>query len=1151
MSEVKTKCIVLVGLVCLFAAVRLGAQQDTGTISGLVADQSGALVPKASVTLQNLGTDHAEKTVTNQEGRYVFTPLPIGKYEVRVEANGFKTAVRSNLELQIQQRLEVDFALELGQMTQTVEVKTAAAPLQTAEASLGQVVTGGEITNLPLNGRNIYQLVVLSPGSSISPDGRPSISGQPSQQQSYLLDGVDNNNYQGTLQSGQAWALQPSPDAIQEFKVQTNNYSAEFGRAGGGIVNVATKSGTNKLHGDVYDFVRNAAFDGKNYFATSKPRFSQNQFGGSIGGPLILPHIYDGHNRTFFFGDYEGYRARTGTTQQQNVPPAAWRQGNFQSYLEGHTYTDVCTGVSYDGGQLFDPTSTQQVTCLDGSTGFARTPISYQGQANVVDPSKIVGPASKVAALFPAPNIGASLYNWSPSLAQDFNQFDAKVDHYWGQHDTISARYALRDNPASGIPNLPGRLGSGTFNVSRQQGGTISDTHIFSPTTVNEFRYGYTRNAFASRLFNDTLNPGDLGFENVPFQSGLLGGAPELNFSDVSTVGAAGWSPTLATARDQVFNDTLSLIRSKHSFKIGGTYNSMWFTQYLSPSPEGQYNFSGVFTSDLNPTVAPDPQTQVISGSGFAQFLFGTPNFASLSTSQLSDNGWQSAAAFIQDDWKVNRKLTLNLGLRWEFGNTEHERFDRVTGIDFATGAFEIPADRKNLQPQLGSQYTVEYTNNRSLLLASNLNIGPRIGIAYHPLSGTVIRAGGGIFYGYPYNAGTLAMPLNPPWGPIIYLQPPNTGVFDPVTGQPTTPVTNITTGFPADTLENYAQDSLLFLYDLAPDKYRWPSIINWNFAVQQSLGTNTTLQVAYAGTSGYHLTTGADDNQPYPSADQSSDPQTRRPYPNLGTFGVVHTYGTSNYNALQATLEHKYARGFTFLAGYTWSHSLDQSPLCVVLGNTGGPDCYRNAHSRNQDYGSSSFDIRQRFTLNWMYDLPVGQGRALGRNWGTGINAVLGGWTLGGIEQLQTGFHFVPYSYDDPANSPTYQGVARPDEVGNPRSFSYGTGVQASLGCPTGRQSTLCSFNPAAFAVPAPGDFGNADRNSVQGPGLVSLDLALHKEFRFREDKSIEFRTEVFNFVNTPNFANPDEGLQSPTFTRYLSSGAPREIQFALKLLF
>jgi hypothetical protein len=1133
-------------LVMVALGSQVVAQQEQGSIWGLVTDQSGAVVPNVQMTLLNVGTSQSRTLSTGTDGVYVFTPLPIGSYQVTAEVSGFRTEVRTGLELHVQEKLEVDFRLEIGQTNQRVEVKSAAPPLQTAEASLGQVVGQRDIVNLPLNGRNIYQLVVLSPGASISPDGLPTISGQPSQQQSYLLDGVDNNNYQSLFQSGSPWNLQPSPDAIQEFKVQTNNYSAEFGRAGGGIVNVVTKSGTNQFHGDAFEFLRNAAFDGRNFFAQGKPRFDQNQFGSSVGGPMVIPGIYDGHNKTFFFGDYEGFRARTGTTQVQNIPMAAWRSGNFQSYLTGQNFTDPCTGAVYDTGQLFDPTTTTQVTCLDGSTGYARAPISYQGQLNVIDPSKIAPAATTVAGLFPSANLGSSQFDWSPSLAQDFNQFDVKVDHYWGTHDTISMRYAFRDNPPYGIPNLPGKLGMGAANESRQQGATISDSHIISPTTINEIRYGYTRNAFAGHLFNSSINPADEGFGGLMFQPGILGGIPTLNFSDVSSVGAPSWEPSLATARDQVFTDTFSLIRGKHSFKIGGMYNSLWFTSYQSPTAEGAYYFSGVFTSDLN---APNGYA---AGSGFAQFMFGLPNLSSYSTSQDSDNGWKSAAVFIQDDWKVTPKLTINLGLRWEFGNTEHERFDRVTGVDFSNGAFEIPVTRKNLQPQLGPQYQVEYVNDPSLLRASNRNIGPRLGIAYHPFSKTVVRAGAGLFYGYPYNSGTLAMPLNPPFAPFVNIQPPNTGAFDPVTGQPTVPVTSMTTGFPGDIFQNYAQDSLLYLYDLAPGKYRWPSIGNYNFGIQQDIARQTTLQIAYAGTKGYHLTTGADDNQPYPSANPNSNPQARRPFPNLGTFGMVHESGTSNYNALQVTLERHYSQGLTFLAGYTWARSLDASPLCVVMGNTGGDvDCYRDSHNRAQDYGNSSFDIRQRFTLSWMYDLPAGHGHGLGANWNGAVNSVLGGWIIGGVEQMQTGFHFTPYSSVDPANSPAYQGVARPDLVGNPTDFSYGSDVQAALGCPVGRRSILCSFNPAAFALPAPGDFGNADRNVVEGPGLVSVDFTLHKDFRFRESKVLEFRAEVFNFINTPNFNEPDQGLQSPTFTRLLSAGAPREIQFALKLLF
>ncbi len=1118
------------------------AQQDQGMISGIVTDQSGAAVPKAKVILQNEQTGRSFTATTSASGDYFFTLLPVGFYSLRVEAHGFKTEERQHIELHVQQKLNENFSLEVGATTQTVVVKGTVTPLQTGDASLGNVTDRRSIVNLPLNGRNIYQLVVLTPGASISPDGNPSISGQPSQQQSYLLDGTDNNNYQGTFQSGSPWNLQPSPDAVQEFKVQTNNYSAEFGRAGGGIVNVVTKGGTNQFHGDAYEFIRNAAFDGRNFFAPIKPRFDQNQFGGSVGGPFVLPHIYDGHNKTFFFSDYEGFRARTGTTQIANVPSTAWRNGDFQSLLTGQAFTDPCTGASYDTGQLFDPTTTRQVTCLDGGTGFVRNPVP----GNIINPDEIVEPALKTAQLFPVPNLGSSQFVWSPALANDFNQFDVKVDHYWGTHDTISMRYNFRDVPPSGIPNIPGALGQGVTNRSRQQGAGFSDTHIFSSRTLNEFRYGYTRNAFTSALLNSQLNPASLGYGGLPYQPGLLGGVPGLSFSDVTSVGAAGFEPTLTTARDQVFIDTLSLVRGKHSFKVGGEYNSMWFTQYLSAFPAGNYSFNGVFTSDLNAPSGDAP------GSGFAQFLFGMPSFASLSTSSLSDNGWQHAALFVQDDWKVNPKLTANLGLRWEFGNTERERFDRITGIDWRNGDFLIPISRKNRQPMLGPGFPVEFSSNHTLLTAANKNLGPRVGIAYQISHKTVIRGGFGIFYGYPYEPGTLAMPLNPPWGAQVNIQPPNAGVFDPVTGQPVVPVTSIVSGFPPGALENLAQTSELFLYTQAPLPYDWPTVLNWNFTAQQEIGGGITLQVAYAGTRGYHLTTGVDANQPFPSANPNSNPQLRRPFPTLGSFALVETTGYSNYDALQVTGEKHYSQGLSFVAGYTWSHALDDDPLFVLLNNTGeSGDFYRDARNLALEYGNASFDVRQRFSLGWLYDLPWGRGRRFGNGWGGARNLLLGGWTLGGVEQAQTGFHFTPVSFVDPANSPTYQGVYRPNLVGNPTDFSYGQSVQAALGCPTGHQSIDCFFNPAAFALPAPGQFGNSGRNILTGPGLVGLDFTLHKDFSLGENKQLEFRTEVFNAINTPNFGNPDQGLQSPTFSRLLSAGAPREIQFVLMLKF
>jgi hypothetical protein len=431
--------------------------------------------------------------------------------------------------------------------------------------------------------------------------------------------------------------------------------------------------------------------------------------------------------------------------------------------------------------------------------------------------------------------------------------------------------------------------------------------------------------------------------------------------------------------------------------------------------------------------------------------------------------------------------------------------------------------------------------------------LGPRVGFAYQVRPKTVVRSAFGIFYHYPYTEGTLAMPLNPPWGGAAYIYPPNTGPFDPVTGQAVVPVTSITTGFPANAPFTLADTSLLFLYDEAPTKWFYPYTLNWNFAVQQELGAQTVLEVAYAGTKGNHILAGTDDNQPYPTSNPNSPAQDRRPYPNFGTFGWVHTMGKSNYNALQVKVEKRYSHGLTFLAGYTWAHSIDLAPLCVLANNTAdASDCFRDPRNRQADRGNSSYDVRHRFVLSWLYELPWGRGRAFGGNWPGALDRVLGGWRIAGITQFQSGFHFTPGASLIVSGSPSYSGLDRPNLLGNPTDFSYGQDIQTALGCPAGHKSIQCFFNPAAFGYANPGEFGNAGRNIVEGPSLVGVDFALHKDFRITENKQLQFRTEFFNLPNSPSFGNPNQILESSTFTRLRSTViSPRDIQFALKFVF
>ena len=711
--------IVLISLVLAFLFIQLGAaQQDKGTITGTVLDPSGALLANAKVEFRNPGTGETRSTTSGGSGQSVFTPLAVGTYEVTVTGPGFETEVKKGLELKVQQTLDLKFDLRVGSATRVIEVTDTVPPLQASYASVGQVIDTRKIVNLPLNGRDVYQLVQLVPGAVVGPDGSPAISGQPEQYQFYAMDGVDNSNYQGNLQSGHAWNLSPSPDAVQEFKVQTNDYSAEFGQSAGGVVNVILKSGTNTPHGSLYEFIRNDVFDARNFFATSRPPYKQNQFGGSIGGPVIIPKLFNGRNRLFFFGDYEGFRSRKGTTENVFLPDAAYRSGDFRSLLTWQTFTDPCTGGMYDTGQLFDPNTTHQLNCTGGGTGFARTPVSYNGQANAVNPAEVVVPARNTAALLPTPNAG----------------------------------------------------------------------------------------------------------------------------------------------------------------------------------------------------------------------------------------------------------LTVNLGLRCEFGGTLGEGHDRVTNFDPTNGYLQIPKSRQNQPPYVPAGLPVEYIHSDTLYRNSWPNFGPRVGAAYQITPSTVIRSGFGIFDSNPYPPGTASFPLNLPWANSVNETTPATGPIDPVTHQQVGSVTSIVSGFPAGYLNQVLAPPTIYGYDSKP---LYPYTIGWNAAVQHELGWGTVLEAAYSASAGVHVITGLDLNQPTPTADPNSNPQSRRPYPLYGPIALEQTGGHSSYESLQMKLEKRFSNGLTFLSAFTWGHSIDDSSLCFALGNDGGHgDCLRDSRDRRLDRANSSLDIRRRWAFTFLYDL-------------------------------------------------------------------------------------------------------------------------------------------------------------------------------------
>jgi hypothetical protein len=1130
----------------------LGAQVDTGTITGIVSDTSGAVLPRATVVLKNEGTGEVRNGTTNEHGEFVFTPVQVGKYDITVDAPGFQSQVRAGLELQVQQRLNVLIPLTVGTSTEKVVVTGAEPVLQTEDSSVGQVIDTQLVSQLPLNGRNVYQLITLTPGVAIDPAGRAAISGQTSQNQYYALDGADNNNYQGGFASGQAYAVSPSPDAIEEFKVQSNNYSAEFGQSAGGIVNVITKSGTNKFHGSLYEFFRNNNLDGRNFFAQSRPRYQQNQFGGSLGGPVIIPKVFNGRDKVFFFADDEQFLSNKGTTENVTLPSAAWRTGDLSSQLTGQTYTDPCTGATYDDGQLFDPTTTRLVNCVNGGTGYVRNPIAYGGQANVLNPASISPVALATLAIIPKPNAGTFNYISNPINKLNYNRGDLRIDYQIREQDHMFARYSITAQPSTGVPNFPGPASQGTHVNQSQQGITVAETHVFSQTLVNEARFGWSRNITNSNLQGTALNASTLGYGGIPYQAGVLGGLPTITFSDVGGFGASGYQPALYDARDEHISDTLSMIRGQHAFKFGGSINHYNWFQFQSPDGMGAYTFSGAQTSSLTASGLSGAST----GSGFAQFLFGLPDVSGLSNSILGNNIRTTGAVFVQDDWKVTPKLTVNLGMRWEFGTALSEAQNRVAGIDLTNGKFEIPKSREALAPTLPAGIPVEYVNSNTLMEPTQRNFGPRVGLAYQLDRKTVIRAAGGIFYANPFVAGTAGYPLNAPFAVTSAVDTPATGPYDPSTGQPVVSVTNIATGFPSDFLQHYSGSTVQLFLSLP--KPKMPTTNNWNMAVQREFFGGTTLEVAYAGSTSAHVIAGVDVNQPYPTADSNSPPTSRRPYPNLGNLLLDGSIANGNYNSLQAKLQKQYSKGLTLLAVYTWSHSLDNAPSQGTLGTGGASgdyyDFYRNARDLSADRGNSFFDIRHRFVFSYLYDLPFGREQKFGKTWAGWLNEALGGWQIGGITQFQTGFHYTAISYNDPANSSIYDyfGGAFPDLIGNPKDFSYGQDQQAAEGCPTGHQSLQCFVNPAAFAYPAPGNFGNEGRNVLVGPDYFTWDFSTFKQFPIREQTHLEFRGEFFNFTNHSNFALPNNVFGDTNFGQITATNSnPRDIQLALRLVF
>jgi hypothetical protein len=1214
--------------VLLLTCASLRAQADMGSIQGTIKDQTGAVVPGAKVTLKNEGTNFTISTTSGSDGSYIFTPIKIGTYAVSAEATGFSTAVQPHITLDIQQQLVVDLTLKPGVLTQTIEVTGAPPALQTQNASVGQVVNSRNVNDLPLNGRNFTFLAQLAAGVNTpqadtrgnAMSGAFTANGLRPAQNNYLLDGIDNNEDTVDFLNGTNFVVLPPVDALQEFKVQTSDYSAQFGRAGGAILNATIKSGTNSIHGTLWEFVRNDYLDAADWFEDAgnvhKGAYRQNQFGFALGGPIKK-------NKAFFFGDYEGLRRLQGTVFTSNVPTMVERNSGYTDLSDlitgqsGPSPTDLL-GRTVPYGTIFDPATTRAVTknAVDPVTGLTATGTGYVRDPFVGTPAacpanttsftlaacglntlpagRLDANAIKLLNLYPTPT-GSSLFNnyvSSPMLNEHRNAFDTRVDINKGDKDQIFTTFSWINDPQF----IPGPFGGIADGGAFQQGyqtansvlGAASWTHTVSPTTVNEARVGENRIATGRTgpVASQMNIPAQYGIQGVP-QVSKNGGLPAFGINGLTTLGSNAFLPSDERSQTTQVTDNFTKIYGKHSFKAGIEYQRVKYSTLQPPWSHGQFSYDGVYTripsgsadnagrAQMLLTPIPSTVTGGIDYNGGADTIY-TSNIA---TTDDRKNYW---GAYIEDDWKVSPKLTVNLGLRWDyFGQT----FDKYGGqANFVPGPpgsaeYLIPANRKSdvLSP---SFYTltakdgisIVYSNNPSLGVSQKTNFGPRLGFAYQWTPKLVMRGGYGIFYngfenrGYSPNIGeNYPFQFNFSFSNLNDVTPINAATYSSFTGTNCANYYAAEAGFTCTPLQSAIVGASGLALRGIQYNYITPYTQGWNLTLQYELSPTTTVSLGYVGNTVRHI-------EVFPSSNNVNQyilttGSKVLEYPDFGQGNsYAATEGSSFYDGLQVSFEKHYAQGLNFLGTYTYSRTRSDADDLL---NGGSGESYRAptmaGFGIQGDYRDADFDIRNVFHFSGGYELPFGPGKHFLSN-ATGVEKhALGGWSM---EWVATA------------------------EGGQPVTIQCDTGTTNGLGCNTllvpgqnrysGREAPNGMWNAAAFTqpcnpatgapagcVPLPlglGSLGGAP-TEVVGPGIFKLDYSLFKNFQLTERFRLQFRSEFFNLPNHPTFFPPNLGgngvIAMPGAGDYLNSnfgksGATRfpaqdsrQIQFALKLYF
>ncbi|HEY3938560.1 MAG TPA: carboxypeptidase-like regulatory domain-containing protein [Bryobacteraceae bacterium] len=1166
---------VLFASFALFSTSRVQAQTTFGSVIGTVTDSSGAPIPNTQVTLMNLGTSEKRSGNTNADGLYQFVNVVPGQYSVEIQKTGFKRIVRSPITVETQTTSKIDIALEVGDVTQTVEVTAQTPLLQPESSSLGQVVDQRKTTELPLNGRNPLSLVALSPavvpqgGSQSNPNGQNpfawgnfQIGGGMANQSMVWLDGSPVNASYANLT-----ALIPTQDSLQEFKVQTNNLSPEYGRFAGGVVNFTTKSGGNELHGSGWEFLRNKDLNANTFFnnrgGVGRPAFTQNQFGANFGGPVYIPKLYDGRNKTFFFIDYEGFRLRQGQSSVQTVPTAQERTGDLSAY------------AAAIGTSIYDPLTTCGTNpaspCAAGQSTGART----QFAGNMIPTSRLNPTSLKMLNLFPLPNTSGDakgVGNWvgNGSTGGNNNETVVHIDQNVSDKQHITARYSYWGN--INLPTDP--LGNGicqdrcteTFNTNNF---VLGDTYSFSPTTIMEIRLSYQR-------FVYDRTPETLGYDLSQLGPGWANLNSQVSFRDIpvpvvngfdqaNTFNSQGAGSVIVDRNDNYrAAGTITKIAGNHTFKFGAEFLRMLHNYAQTNTPTGLFTFNPDLT-------AANAISTAGSGAGLATFLLGFPSSGSASTPALVAAQQLYPAVFGNDDWHVTPKLTLNLGLRWEHAGPWTERFDRLSFFNPTQPNSVLAAAGINV---LGNIDLVNSPNDtyRSNIYPNWGQLAPRAGLAYQITSKTVFHAGYGVFW----------LPNDVAWD-----YSPNN---DPINSLGTPYLATVFTGVPAGSISNpfpngiaqppgrnpsYAQT----LLGRGPNESRLDNPYGyaqqWNADIQQQFGSGFLLDVAYGGAKGTHLPQSGG-----PQTDQLPDKflslgnqltqnvpnpyyplitaagvslaqptvqrgQLLRPYPQYTGVGFAgQGTGNSTYESLQVKAEKRFSGGGSLLLAYTHAKLISDTDTITSWLEAGGTGGVQDWNNKRLEKSLASFDTPDRLVVSYVLDVPVGKGRKFLANANGFMQSTIGGWGVEGVTTIQSGF---PLHFGTNVNQTNSQGGGSRPNVTPGCNESMNGSAQSRLGE---------WFNISCFSAPAPFTFGSESRTdpSLRSAGVANWDFSAFKNFPIAPENraQLQFRAEFFNLFNRVQFGYPNQTQGNTAFGQVTSiQNAPRLVQFALRLNF